>query len=1806
METESIHTVREALDKYRKKLLDLSARNNLLNFNNSNKSCLRIIDELPDSLFNSLFNENKILKFIPVPEPELNDYIDETPIDDNGNKIAVPEGETNPYLRKPTVLEYAKKMEMAVNYEVPDNKDIDESKHSDLNIQTLMFPDELEKRLSKISSNTRLFIEETGINTLYIAFGFLEWFDIENPEKPYLAPLMLLPVTIAKSKKIDKATGTYFYSLSFNDEDLFPNLSLKEKLDSMGVELPDFEEEETPESYFNKCRDILEGKSKWSIKRYITLGNFSFGRIILYQDLNPEIWEDKGLLENPIVNKLIFGNSEERKSGNGVYNLDDIPTEELPLLIADADSSQMSAVIDFLKGENLAISGPPGTGKSQTITNMIGAALNAGKTVLFMAEKMAALEVVYRRLEHAGLADFCLELHSHKTSKKAVLDSINQRLLRQGTYTYSDRSYNTNLKIYDEKKNLINGYLKLLNTAFGALDRKIYEIFYISDYYKQVTSVYWQKINNINVQDIEKIDESGFTALNHTIDDYIKHFETVSKGDEPIEKLFWYGFWKDSINIALQEEISYEITKAAEVINELEKLFNEIINFVGSDVSASFSELYKLLDFKKNIPLNDNCRLSMLPKMKKKDNFDLFNSYIDLAKDKQDCEETLKLHENYISFLNSKSYNELNELKEKISQIKLDSDTITKLSNTYEASNELIPAAGHFKYIMKILADSTSFSDQISIHNLDEVLEFLKIIIKTDPAALPYRNDEFFSSDSDAKAAALIKSYEDISSLHSGLNKKIDMKKLPSLSELEKMLFTVINTNFITKFFSSDFKKAADFFKGISKSVPITGQNAVKETLEESIKYSKHLEAFNENRDYKKLLGKNFNGIDTDIELFENAYNMYKLLNENKIGAKIADTRQFLHSAQEQDFKKLSMLAAPYANSIDELINVNKTHLFVNKPFYEYLNRRKITDPGKILDSAEDLNYVYSDLKSLAENVEGIREDLTANAAVNAVISIKNSIKDAESKIAELTEHYIAVEKKLTESLDMKAEWHKYTKDEIISTFTLAKYIHEYNPDFLHPDLSNIMRMISGLESVCTDKFQSHADRIVEAGKVDWAAWTHRVNEKSFKVFSEFLAKAVENIGGLHNWSSFMRSRNDLCRYNLESLLALVESKELPPNQLHDLFASVFYWNYAKKILNTYEELSTIDAITLETAVKHFCKSDVDIISENDKVIASKLASKPVPDGINYGKKSEFTDLSLLEHEISKQKRHIPIRKLIKKAGKAIQALKPCFMMSPHSVAQFAEIGDIEWDVCIIDEASQVKPEYAVGAVSRAKQIIVVGDGQQLPPTSFFERINNVDEEEADEQYAYEDAESILNLAENVFKPSRRLLWHYRSRHENLIAFSNHEFYDDQLYVYPSPSNDFAELGINYHYLPDAVYSASKNETEAAAVIDAVFKEMERKPNRSIGVVALNITQRGILEDIYERKLKDEKYKKIDHEFHSNENNQDEPFFIKNLENVQGDERDTIFISMTYGKNKTGRILNQFGPINGAYGHRRLNVLFTRAKRKIELFTSMEAEDINITSTSSNGAKILKAYLSYAKDKTMADTSNINLKPTSKFEIAVGNALKNLGYDIRYQIGVAGFRMDVAVVNPYKKSDYLCGIECDGSAYNSSKTTRDRDRIRHSVLKGMGWKIFRIWSTDWFYNSAQQLNVIKQELDTLIEAEKLKAELIKPEEKVVEIQKKQYESEQLNEKTSPLFLNMNEARKKLEELRENVLKKESENFDEEKSILSDELINIYLEKLPIDNEDWLKCVPYETRKNIDIVQFKYKKEIFKILEDTNI
>jgi very-short-patch-repair endonuclease/DNA polymerase III delta prime subunit len=661
-------------------------------------------------------------------------------------------------------------------------------------------------------------------------------------------------------------------------------------------------------------------------------------------------------------------------------------------------------------------------------------------------------------------------------------------------------------------------------------------------------------------------------------------------------------------------------------------------------------------------------------------------------------------------------------------------------------------------------------------------------------------------------------------------------------------------------------------------------------------------------------------------------------------------------------------------------------------------------------------------------------------------------------------------------SIDDFSKWMIRFRQYAVKKYFIDSIFEELQKDKVNKELSDSFakNLLLSIE-----KFKNEMQLFINIAKLDEHKFLgFTINDVPLENAIENIANLKSNIDTLEDWARYQDSLNDCIKIDLGGFIDKALSLKLPYENIVNVFKCQFLRSWLDAAFSERISLRRFRGEDHEKLIQKFCELDQKQIELAKIRIQHRLSGKF---DSSYSP-SRGSELDVLLREARKSRAHMPIRKLFERAPNIVSNLKPCLMMSPLTVAQFLNPELTKFDLIIFDEASQIPPEDAIGSILRGSQVVIAGDSKQLPPTSFFqsEVMTAEDEEDSDEMLPG-DLDSILDECAVSRIPKTMLRWHYRSRHESLIAFSNKHFYDNHLFTFPCANEECADLGIKFHYLPATSYDrggSGTNVDEARELVRAVMKHFKENPALSIGVGTFSIRQKYAIEDVLEEMLQQDNSLES---FFSKD--RPEHFFVKNLESIQGDERDVIFISVGYGKNANGRLPMNFGPINQTGGARRLNVLVTRARKRLEIFSSIKGDDFDLSRTDSDGVHLLKYYLDFAEKGKRALLQEVDAGGAieSPFEESVYELLKNKGYNVKRQVGCSGYRIDFGIVDNENPGKYIIGIECDGSYYHSSATARDRDRLRQQVLEDLGWNIYRIWSTDWFKNQ-------KREFDKLIDA----------------------------------------------------------------------------------------------------------------------
>jgi len=1649
VQPETVNTsmdIEAELNRFRHKLLDLSNINRLLNYRKSATKTVQIIDELPNQIFEQLVVKEKSFSFLAKTEDTK---------DDLGQKV--PGGIMLPYAE----VDSQEDSEEA-GHELPGHPENDEvaKHHADDKLQTELTEKRIDRILNTMRQESNAAVEETGVNYLYFALGMLAWRERDGAERTFLAPLILVPVRLERS--FDVRGNKYCTKIVYTGEDIQQNLSLAKRIENdFGLVLPEYQPDEdgnpmSPEDYFLAVGEAFAEKPEWKVCREALVGFFSFRKLLMYLDLDPKKWKGANSLKNhPIVRAVVEGTQigDTPAFFAKDYDIDDYATARDISLVKDADSSQHSALCDISEGKSLVIEGPPGTGKSQTITNAIADALSDGKSVLFVAEKLAALEVVRNSLEKVGLGAFCLELHSEAANPRDVFADLARRLDSQFPSTHEVESLHERAEAQKKKLKL---YLHACQLPAGPHDRPLYEVFW------RIVELRSRGIEILpNAQVDTTIDELLFDDAIARLNEVAAYVKELGP---PLERP-WHGFFANKLPPSGHRTV-------ANIIDGL-----LVTALAISDSSTVLADRFggKPSDW---ITLAYNINEESLGLIKPPEDFD--RTLIPFLKNSQVCvmADTIAAEVDDARLAREQSaeliVRDLGDSREAAEEVAhrlakkvpkpLHTCSLQELRELRSQVLTTLQAIEVFQRIASQLHD-LRFGKIQTLRDFEQSC-FKYRLVSHEAVAPPNVLQEslFFSNAANAfhrgrkTCSQLLKTQE-------ALEQQVYLAKIPGNDEIEEMIDTLqAYGQMWSRFFRSHYRKCRKeikFFRRpsarkVTCSDWVTILRKIRDYRVSSLKYS-------EDAELHRVFEETFQGLETDWKSAETSLRWTSMAKKSGLGYQQASSLVALRWTQSNAPSEGDVLAAGKLLRQELQQEQICLALGINIEAFDVFSVVKIRD-------------ILVELSGLLEGVERCHQSFATRYTVpfedfideaSLVLKTLDRIETLDNHKEFRTafpEHFAGIHTELKE-LCTTAAWTKSLHEMQIA----VSAINTIAADDTGKEAHDLFTHLQSLREECM-QWSEQRDTLSQFGIVD-KHWLSLPGPEDDPCRLQRLNVLKHDAAHLPPWAGLCRALERCQSQSLDEFSQAIYEGRLEATVAGECYDLTLHEQLAATILDGSEPLRTFSRQGADRTRREFQQLDRQLIEANQSAIAHAASKRHVPVGVSTGRVGQLTELGLIRHETGKQRRFCRIRDLILRAGRAVQGLKPCFMMSPLSIAQYLPAGSLEFDLVVMDEASQIKPEDALGTLIRAKQLVVVGDPKQLPPTSFFDRISESDEDE--ESTFLDDTESILEVALKAFPNKRRLRWHYRSQHESLIAFSNEKFYDGELVVFPSPTTAAGRLGLRWHHVEDAFFTGGCNPIEANVVAEAIAHHAIEHPDETLGIATFNVKQAQAIRDRLDELASNDSHVRLALERFQDHTDR---LFVKNLENVQGDERDVIFISYTYGPDPATKVvMNRFGPMTGQHGWRRLNVLITRAKRRVEVFSSMKPSDIKGGPERSRGVNSMKDYLQYAMTGQLVDRGSFSdREPDSPFEIAVARVIEGLGLKVVPQVGVAGYFVDLGILKPDSVGEFLLGVECDGATYHSSKSARDRDRLREEVITLRGWKLHRIWSTDWFMNQAAE------------------------------------------------------------------------------------------------------------------------------------
>ncbi len=1622
--------VRKRVDEWKKRLIDLSRRNQLVFYKRNKGANLEISSPNVEEVFKSVFIENNDWKFyLPDESATLESREEEVEVHAATNEFVCGK------LEKKTI----------------------------------------EKNLLNLYRKSKEEYEERGVKILHLVFGMLCWQEKENTEVTN-SPLLLCPVELTRNTSYDP------FELHLAEEELILNPALQVKLkNDFNITfpvMPDNIDDEGILSYFAELQTCLTDTG-WSVELVTALGAFSFEKMGMYNDLekNIEHLEGSGCVRALCGEEFL---AESIGEFSDQANLDRLQKPQDTFQILDADSSQQQCIQAVLNGQSVVLQGPPGTGKSQTIANITAEFMARGKTVLFVSEKMAALEVVAKRLNDAGLGDFCLELHSRKANKREVISELHKCL----EYMLKPRvipSQEDFQRLSDVREKL-NDYATAIHEKCSATGCSAFEGISRSLQNPSLPAF------SLGVDRLDHLGPEHYRQWS----DLIRQLFAVWSVAEEMDQFPWLGCKEEQYNTEIATTWSQNIQLLIDSLATIISLTDTFSVVTGSMRPKTLQEVAWLIEVAHHIELGIVPNATWLTTNEMDDVLAEAQRYRQLTAEYVAIAHTLraKYKEEYFTLASNSGEN----LREEWNQV--------NVHLLLDASGEIVVSKRG--ELLKFTNKQASF--------VQECIELSHLIGN----AIGYSSDGFTADKAKKLSRSILicheehkpeaswlntKKYKDIVQLIAEVKPTYEqyvMERNEILSKYDDTVFELDIDSFLEKFQRTTYRSFLkllnpQYYNDKKEIIRCTKDFKMPDDIVGDLLKVRNIQKLQKKIDdrvleTKDLFGTYYNGYATNFAALTEgmgyALEMMKLLDGEEVPAGIIHYLDSDHKVPQNIVtasSRLHELICDWQQQVEYLSDI------VSMDSMEKYNRsiHDLSDK-ELLQWVDEMQPPVSHLCRSLDRIDSLRIE-SGYQAINQVLGDLSE----KQRYDEIQELIIVESERLKEKFGERFQGLNTTWDELLIAIEWTIKLRElYEGKTLSTEFIEFLSLgkkatVLAHEMVAPyHEFIRDFTTIIDDNFVESTPTFNGMLLKNQPLFilAERLKSMSERVSDLENWIDYKKVGQRLEVSGLGKFLANLEKQPPKAQDLMNVFTKSFYKTQMELLFQQDARLQDFRGKHHEQLIAEFSEIDRKLIEYAPYVIMEQCnARRPSLNGFT----ASGSEINILKREAAKSRRHMPLIRLFEKIPNLLLRVKPCLMMSPLSVSQFMNPECFHFDLVIFDEASQIFTEDAIVAMYRGNQVVIAGDSKQMPPTNFFRSMDMDDGEPGDDtdELSSADFSSVLDECGTVL-PGMMLRWHYRSKHESLIAFSNRQFYDNRLVTFPSAIAKHPELGVHFVHVPDGIYDMGgkrSNAREAQVVADHVFEHFKNSPKKSLGVVAFSQAQMVAIQDELERRrLQNPQYERFFRE------DRLEGFFVKNLENVQGDERDVIMFSIGFGRDRNGKISMNFGPLNKSGGERRLNVAVTRAKQQIILISSMQGTDIDLTKTNAAGVLNLHHYLNYAEhgESSLSIDHPEGLgEADSPFEEDVAGVIRQMGYQVVLQVGCSGYRIDMGVLDPAEPGKFILGVECDGATYHSSATARDRDRLRQQVLETLGWKFHRIWSPEWFNRREKAIEELKQAIE---------------------------------------------------------------------------------------------------------------------------
>ncbi len=1623
------------IEDWKSRLIDLSRRNNLLYFKPSKRGNLSVSRPNMERVFNRLALRKRRLEFWYPPETDMRKQ--QSPSKTN---LSLLNGTTNPKAKQLVCGETSRS--------------------------------DLEKILKNLHRRSLLDYRERGVRILHAAFGMLVWKEKETGEE-VRSPLVLVPIELARKSFREP----FAISVPPIEEEVVLNPALQVKLKKdFKVELPplpEYWESQSLLNYFSAVTQVAD-ELGWRVEATVEIGLFSFHKLVIYNDLDT----NAGVIaQHPIIRTIAGVKDEELETVSlpEEKDVDSIRAPEKTFQVLDADSSQRVSIEYALRGQSFVMQGPPGTGKSQTIANIIAECIAQGKSVLFVSDKMAALEVVYKRLREVGLSSFCLELHSSKANKREVVAEL-KRCLDEHLVPRKLPSAHEFEKLTLLRDSLNNYVISLHQKRFN-LQKSAYDVLGELSSLECVPFVAVELPNPVSLTPQEMLELEGLMSRLKAV------WEVMEAPDFP-----WRGYKGSEYNVEVRAEVSTVLGDLISTIEALKLEAGKFANQLGLDTPSTFERVKWLIDIGNLLLESPKPEASwvMHPNLDKL--ISEAEAYLAMF---EWCKATRsRLLERYNTVLFGLALTTSQELEAALSAIdKLLQTSGIEESELLEKREKLLDFARHTQVLYakwsekswrlaEMLGSSTGNLTPDRVRQLSHVALLCFSEDKPEPRWL---DPDHFQRVKE-EFPQIKKDYQEYKALRLKLEKTYTREFFKT--DLDELI-----TRYNGLYKSSLRWFRPGFYRDQKQISLLTHDGKVPKSVLQDLLDARKLKMLRaELKDsadsVKELLGHFYEGYATDFERAENAVEitseLFRWAGAAGIPEELAKIVSYgsepplllrqLGNDLEESFEKWDQ----FAKQLSSLLPTSRLPTS-SLPLYE-------TPIAMLQDWATSVE------KQLIVLCEITRETLKTSKGVapknykQLIDDLKDSEQVRKKEAVFLREHEILQKKFGFRFADLETCW-----EDILSVLHWTKKLRTLFGSSQVPEAFADVVSRGAEAAPSNSDLISRYDATVKAlaalesrFETELTYRGQKLQALSLEAMQNRIKWLREHVDDLQVWVDFKETEYTFSLRGLSAFFDRLVANPPPAAQLLDIFRKAAYQEWLNHLYEEDSHLGQFRREKHEHGIAEFVKIDQELIRLSPNRVIEAANSRKPQDILIQANDSEAT---ILLKEALKKRRLMPIRALLQRIPNLLSRLKPCLLMSPMSVSQFLPPELMKFDLILFDEASQIVPEDAIGTIYRGKTIVVAGDNKQLPPTSFFQKslLEDIDWDEVTDEDV-EVFDSVLDECAGVGLPVKTLRWHYRSKHEELIAFSNSHFYEGTLITFPSAIAKDEALGVKMVHVPDGVYDRGgrrDNLKEAEVVADLVFEHFQKYPKKTLGVVTFSIAQMDAVDEAIERRRRQQP--EYEHFF---KEDRLEGFFVKNLENVQGDERDVIILSLGYGYDPQGQMTMNFGPVNRAGGERRLNVAVTRARELTILVTSIKATDIDMESAKSAGTVILHDYLEYAENGPVVLKSTTEVVEFgSPIEEDVAMVLQRLGYAFSPHVGCSCCPIDMGVVDPNNSGGYILGIEFDGATYQNSSSARDRDRLRAQVLKQLGWRVHRIWSPTWVSRRDSEIRRLSHALE---------------------------------------------------------------------------------------------------------------------------